>query len=386
MPQRGYLWQREWTPAVADAIGEADRRMNGIVLLGGEINVAGPKPEIVKAAIDWDAVRRQTKHCSIALRVAPFSGTFADDKSSRTIVDAVKDLINQARVHGVDLEEFQLDFDCAQKNLGGYRAWLQMLKPVVHPTRFVITTLPAWLDNREFPSLLLEADGFVLQVHSVPIANRAEASLCDTRLARQWVKKAARLHRPFSVALPTYRCSAGYGPDGKLLSVAMDSVQPAWPPKTRVLEFGTEPDQIAGLVNDWQRSRPQELRELLWYRVPVATDTRNWRWTTLSAVMSGRPPEHQLDVVQDGVNPIDLSIVNAGEADEQVNADVRAIWQNAELTASDALTGWNIEAQNHFAIFHPTSSRGVRLAPGARRKIGWLRFDQPATLRVEFSN
>ncbi len=384
LKQRGYVWQREWTPAVIDAVAEAERRMDGVVLLGAEISLAGKKPEIIKASIDWEAVKRQTKHCSIALRVAPYSGPFrADDASARTIVDLVKELINDARIHGVDLEEFQFDFDCARKNLAGYRTWLQSLRAVVHPIRFMITTLPAWLDDSEFRALVRETDGYVLQVHSVPISSGGGATLCDTRLARQWAIKAARLRLPFSVALPTYRCSAGYGPDGKLISVAMDSVQPSWPPDTQVLEFGTDPDELATLVDEWQTSRPAELRELLWYRVPLASDARNWHWITLSAVMAGRHPEHKLTVVQEGQNPIDLSIFNAGEADEQINSNVAATWSEAGLTASDALSGWNVRSENGRAVFNPIAQQGVRLPPGANRKIGWLRFDRPTNLQVE---
>jgi len=386
LKQRGYVWQREWTPAVIDAIGEAEPRMDGVVLLGAEVNLGGKKPEIVKAPIDWDAVKRQSKHCSIALRVSPFAGPFrADDAAARTIIDLTRELLSGAREHNVDVEELQFDFDCARKNLGAYRTWLQMLRPVVHPARFVITTLPAWLDDSQFSALVREVDGYVLQVHSVPISAGTNAKLSDARLAREWVRKAARFGIPFEVALPTYRCAAGYGPDGKLLSVAMDSVQPVWPPGTRVLEFGADADEIAALVNDWQKTRPPQLRELIWYRVPIATDTRNWRWPTLSAVMSGRLPKHKLNILQEGENPIDLSIFNAGEADEQLNANVTATWNGAGLTASDALAGWNVKSENGRAIFKVTASHGLRLPPGATRKIGWLRFDQTTTLETALS-
>jgi len=386
LKQRGYVWQREWTPAVIDAIGEAEPRMDGVVLLGAEVNLGGKKPEIVKAPIDWDAVKRQSKHCSIALRVSPFAGPFrADDAAARTIIDLTRELLSGAREHNVDVEELQFDFDCARKNLGAYRTWLQMLRPVVHPARFVITTLPAWLDDSQFSALVREVDGYVLQVHSVPISAGTNAKLSDARLARGWVRKAARFGIPFEVALPTYRCAAGYGPDGKLLSVAMDSVQPVWPPGTRVLEFGADADEIAALVNDWQKTRPPQLRELIWYRVPIATDTRNWRWPTLSAVMSGRLPKHKLNILQEGENPIDLSIFNAGEADEQLNANVTATWNGAGLTASDALAGWNVKSENGRAIFKVTASHGLRLPPGATRRIGWLRFDQTTTLETDLS-
>jgi len=386
LKQRGYVWQREWTPAVIDAIGEAEPRMDGVVLLGAEVNLGVKKPEIVKAPIDWDAVKQQSKHCSIALRVSPFAGPFrADDAAARTIIDLTRELLSGAREHNVDVEELQFDFDCARKNLGAYRTWLQMLRPVVHPARFVITTLPAWLDDSQFSALVREVDGYVLQVHSVPISAGTNAKLSDARLAREWVRKAARFGIPFEVALPTYRCAAGYGPDGKLLSVAMDSVQPVWPPGTRVLEFGADADEIAALVNDWQKTRPPQLRELIWYRVPIATDTRNWRWPTLSAVMSGRLPKHKLNILQEGENPIDLSIFNAGEADEQLNANVTATWNGAGLTASDALAGWNMKSENGRAIFRVTASHGLRLPPGATRKIGWLRFDQITTVETELS-
>jgi hypothetical protein len=386
LPQRGYIWQREWTPAVIESLGEAARRMDGVILLGAEISLAGNKPRVAKASIDWQAVKREADHCSIALRVAPFVGPFrGDDAPARTLVDLTTQLLDEARAHDVKLEEFQFDFDCAQKNLGAYRAWLRTLRPIVHPIRFAITVLPAWLDEQEFLSLVRETDGYVLQVHSVPISAGTNAKLSDARLAREWVRKAARFGIPFEVALPTYRCAAGYGPDGKLLSVAMDSVQPVWPPGTRVLEFGADADEIAALVNDWQKTRPPQLRELIWYRVPIATDTRNWRWPTLSAVMSGRLPEHKLNILQEGENPIDLSIFNAGEADEQLNANVTATWNGAGLTASDALAGWNMKSENGRAIFRVTASHGLRLPPGATRKIGWLRFDQTTTLETELS-
>src|SRR4051794_9479989 len=150
LKQRGYLWQREWIPAVVDALGEADRRMDGVVILGAEINLAGKKPEIARATIDWEAAKLGNKHCALALRVAPFAGPFRSDEAcAHAIANLVKQLLNDARSHGVNPEEFQFDFDCAQKNLGPYRTWLLALKPVVQPTRFVITALPAWLNDSE---------------------------------------------------------------------------------------------------------------------------------------------------------------------------------------------------------------------------------------------
>jgi hypothetical protein len=112
LPQRGYIWQREWTSAVIDSLREAQRRMNGVVLLGAEINFGTKSPEIAKVSIDWEAVWRQTLRCSVALRVAPFAGPFrAGDKPARVIVDVAKQLLDDSAAHGVKIEEFQFDFD-----------------------------------------------------------------------------------------------------------------------------------------------------------------------------------------------------------------------------------------------------------------------------------
>ena len=82
---------------------------------------------------------------------------------------------------------------------------------------------------------------------------------------------------------------------------------------------------------------------------------------------------------------IDSSIFNAGEADEQLNANVTATWNGAGLTASDALAGWNMKSENGRAIFRVIASQGLRLPPCATRKIGWLRFDQTTTLEITLS-
>jgi hypothetical protein len=385
LTQRGYLWQRVWTSAVTDALTQAETQLDGVVILGAEIGWSGQNPQTISASIDWGALKNWTKPVAIALRVAPFPGPFEkDDASARRIAEMAKFLLAAAKAHGVHLREFQLDFDCAEKNLNGYRLWLQTLRPIIRPVRLVITALPAWLDQPEFTALVQEVDGYVLQVHSVPTAKETgHATLCDVVLARKWVSRAAELKLPFSVALPTYRCLAGYDSTGKLLGVAMDSVNPAWPPATNLLEFAADADTLANLVKEWQRARPPELSELLWYRVPIATDVRNWRWTTLSAVMEGRVPVHKLEVVKMGENPVDLAISNAGEADDRGNVIVTVSWNHASLLACDALPGWTVRTERERAVFTPVAGFRSQLPPGGQRSIGWLRYDQVTTVRSQ---
>ena len=377
LPQRGYLWQRAWNPAVLAAVQEADKRMDGIVIIGAEILWNSSTPATNRANVDWPTLKNAQKPIALVLRVAPYPGPFLEDDSTANYITGVaKSLITDATAHGLTVSEFQLDFDCAQKKLSGYSLWVKAVRAAVLPTRFVVTTLPAWLDEPEFSHLVRLADGYVLQVHSVPISSQAGQSfLLDTGLARKWIQKASGLGVPFSVALPTYRCLAGYDRFGKLMGVVMDSVDLAWPPGTRTLEFSTDSDDTAALVKEWLSRRPRELKELIWYRIPVATDQRNWRWPTLTAVMAGRKPAHKLQAVQRGDNPIDISVKNSGEADKQVSVRVTVTWTGASIVAFDALPGWTVIAKNGRAVFTRIDGSPMELPPGNERSVGWLRFD-----------
>ena len=375
LPELGYLWQRDWTPAVLAGFREAEERTAGVVILGAELALS-PTPHAARANIPWDALKGQ--NVSLALRVSPYDGPFADnDAAFQAIAAETQRLLTLAQTHGVQPREFQLDFDCAQKKLPGYAIWVSALRRLIHPLSLVITALPSWLGEPAFPVLAQSADGYVLQVHSVPtLAETGRASLCDTTLARKWIARASALGLPFSVSLPAYWCVAGYGPTGSLLGVAMDSVQPAWPPGTSLLEFASSADDLSNLVASCQRSPPAHLTSLLWYRLPIPTDRRNWRWPTLAAVMAGRHPAHRIDAICEPGNPVDISVVNHGEAEERVACTIALTWTGAQVTAGDTLPGWTLSLQNGQAAFSTTPGNLLRLSPGDRRSIGWLRYDK----------
>jgi hypothetical protein len=385
--QRGYLWQRDWTQAVAAAVTDADRQMDGVVVLGTEIQWNAGRPSPIRANLSWHTLKSLKKPVALALRIDPYPGPFVEhDLAATTIVNEATLLIQEANAHRLNLSELQVDFDCPQKKLAGYEIWAHAVRAAILPTKLVLTTLPAWLDERDFPDLIRQSDGYVLQVHSIPTGYRTGREVvCDPALARSWVAKAGNLGRPFDIALPTYRCTAGYDPTGNLLGVAMDSVEPVFPPGTRLLEFDSNADVLAGLIHDWHAARPEYLKGVIWYRVPVSTDRQNWRWPTVIAVMEGRVPLHRLEVSSQGDNPVDLSISNKGEADVPVNCTVTVTWKEGSLIASDALPGWSIRVEPGRALFRSNSTRGLRLPPGTRIDIGWLRYDRTLPLALQVS-
>jgi hypothetical protein len=136
------------------------------------------------------------------------------------------------------------------------------------------------------------------------------------------------------------------------------------------------------LVQLWQKDRPPGLQELLWYRLPIETDARNWRMATFTAVVSGRRPQHHVSAVSEGTNPVDIVIRNEGEADEKLN--IRLQVNSDELVLdSDALTGWRVDVGGSGSVFSTNRDEPIQLRPGETRGVGWLRFARPPKLNFE---
>ena len=395
MPQRAYVWQRDWQAPVAPALAEGREVLDGAVILGAEVEWKSGTPSPIVPDVDWSAVKDFGKPVSVAMRIAPYAGPFEDSGAVMDfLVATARSLVASATTAQVPLAEFQLDFDCAQKKLAGYAKWVRRLREAVAPLPLVITALPSWLPEPEFPNLAAEAHHYVLQVHSVPSPRGDDKTqICDPTEARRWVGQASKLRLPFEIALPTYRSLVGYGPDDKLLGVVSDSVRPAWPASTRIREYSLDADLIAFLVAEWQTKRPKFCTGLLWYRMPVATDENNWRWPTFKAVMAGRAPRGSWQVRIDGSasseklppNPADLVLKNVGETDGPPTCQVQVSWTNASAPLAEALPGWEvrIEKEKQRATFFRATNIGRRLPPGSECAIGWLRLQPGAPFHVE---
>lgn len=373
--QRAYIWQREWTPQVSRSISAHASTFDGLALLAAQVEWHGT-PVLIRPALDWPTLRSTAKPVGLVVRVHR-AGKTSD--TAETVARLFQERLDEAHSAGVTVSEFQIDYDCPQKALDAYRTWLtvvrQMLAPTGIPLR--ITSLPSWLDEPAFTALADVADGYILQVHSFDLTRAGKSpTVCDVGEASSWIAQAARLGRPFFVALPTYRCVAGYAPDGHFLGMAADGSSPTWPPGTNVLELHSDAEALAGLVASLTRQRPAGMRGLYWYRLPIEGESHNWRWLTLSAVMSGRVPASRWEVVVTGSNPADFSLKNAGEKDEPQPRQIRVTWSGSNRVAvAEALGNWRSESTSSQVDFHATPrERSPRIAPGNSVPLGWIRY------------
>ena len=387
LEQDAYVWQRAWTPQVRAALvesGAADLR--SFAVLAAEVNVAVSPPKIVRPAVDFAALAATGKPIALAIRVDPFSGPFrADSAELKTIVATARERLDAARQQGVPPIEVQIDFDCAEAKLDGYRIWLATLRQEL-AVPVCPTVLPSWLKHPEFATLARESGRFVLQVHSVAPPRRIENAqkLTDPALASEWVRQAGKLGVPFRVALPTYAYLVAFDARGNALGISAEGPSSRWPAEARVVRWEADPAEIAGLIAQWNRARPATMTGVIWYRLPVAGDALNWRWPTLAAAMQGRVPASSLRLEASDAQPAEILAINDGERDEPLPAALEARWEGAQFIAADALDGYTFAqpAPGLVRFTRQSAAALSRLPPGARRPIGWLRCEPPAPIHL----
>jgi hypothetical protein len=251
----------------------------------------------------------------------------------------------------------------------------------------VITALPAWLKRPAFQSLARRAGEFVLQVHSLerPTEPDAAFSLCDPELAWEAVVKAGKIGVPFRVALPTYGYMIAFDANGAFAGLSAEGPMRNWQPGMQLREVRSDPAAIAGLVRAWNEDRPELLRGIVWYRLPVKGDALNWAWPTLSKVMTGEAPRASLraEVRRPQPGLMEFSLVNEGDADFTGNPEIVAKWDGAQPVASDGLRGFTPCAIATNVLCFRNSHEPVRIRPQEQPMIGWLRLAAEAKVEVE---
>lgn len=380
LTQEAYVWQRVHTGAVADAVRAHAPGFNHLVVLAAEVSWTRDRARIVRVPLDLPALQTASS-LGLAIRINAFSGSFAaDTDSTRALVELATALLSDARAAGLRVTELQIDFDATEKNLAGYSRWLETLRPVATPARLTFTALPAWLkQGRAFSALAAMADDFVLQVHSLtrPASPDDAVALCDPSAAASAIAAAARFGRPFRVALPTYGYRLAFHPDGKFFALSAEGPAPEWPADTITRELSADPSAMAALTADLLHRHPHALTGIIWYRLPVAGDRLNWAWPTLAAVMKGETPAAcvALEARADDRGLVEYEFVNTGNAPFTGAFSATVTWNGAHRIASDSLPPFALE--NESGASQRLSTDSIRLAPGGRQSVGWLRLDHP---------
>src|SRR5262249_19752609 len=131
--QEAYVWQREWSPAVQEAIGQA-KDLAGLTVLAAEVDLRQRSPSVIRIPLDAATLKGYGRPVGAALRVHAFPGRFVDDaRMVDTIRNLVRDIAAEARAKGLALAEIQVDYDCPMSKLDDYRDLLVSLRKSAAP-------------------------------------------------------------------------------------------------------------------------------------------------------------------------------------------------------------------------------------------------------------
>ena len=314
IPRAFYLWQYDWTPAVAEAVAESAKLApDSLYVVAGEIGGEGaPQP-------DWAVLKAALPPNVRIIPVIRVHGAAA--KQIETAPDALADTISAhicglrttATTAGIEITEIQLDLDCPERLLTDYANFLRKLKPRLGGLRLTVTAIPCHLTNSAFADVARATTGYTLQVHGVQfpktladitgnqpnpapaqanskIKNRqAKIQLMDAATARRAIAAAERLGVPYRLALPTYAYRFVFGADGKCRGI----LQPFSPPpdlrRSTIRTISTDPVAVREIYQLACRTRT--CAGITWFRLPVKGDDACWELAAIAAIRAGRPVE-----------------------------------------------------------------------------------------------
>jgi len=388
-----YVWQRQWGAVVSKALNQAAGQTSSFSVLAAEVSWKGGKVDReVRVAIDYGALKATERPVGIALRIGPYSGSFEKQSEATNLLTGIAgSLVADAREAGVEPVELQIDFDCAESKLNGYRKWVEAFREKISPVPVVITVLPCWLKHRAFKPLARSADGFVLQVHSLerPKGPEAPITLCDSKAVVRWVEQAGCVGAAFRVALPTYGYIVGFDQEGRFIGLSAEGPSRAWDEGTVLRTVSSEPVAMAKLVQGWQEDRPCTMQGVIWYRLPVETDSLNWKWVTLSAIMAGRIPREALKVEVEYPEPelAEIVLVNDGETDQSARVSIKIGCEQENVVAADGLRGYIVTRTDsaNICLQHHGEKIFSTIRAGERWKIGWIRFTHEMEVKTHVS-
>ena len=388
LTHEAYIWQRVWGQPIREAIRQHASQFGGLTVLSAEVFWKGAQPQVIRVPLDYSVLTNAPCPAGLALRIGPCPASISTNESATVfLAHLAASLIAEAGSHRLTPRELQIDFDCAESKLDGYRVWVEAFRRRVAPVPVSITALPSWLEQPAFKRLAAAADGYVLQVHSLqrPRAFDTPFTLCDPAAAREAVERAAQIGIPFRVALPTYGYLTAFDAGGRFVGLSAEGPSKTWPEGVQLREVRANPLELAQLVQLWTTNRPVAMRGVIWYRLPVSDDTLNWRWPTLGAIVAGRSPRESFRVETRRVEPglVGISLINDGELDISSRLRIQVRWHNARLVAGDGLRDYELVDGGPSAVKFQTRTQPCRVPAGETQVIGWLRLSEDREVQFE---
>ncbi|POZ60277.1 DUF3142 domain-containing protein [Chromobacterium alticapitis] len=362
LPNDAYVWQRQWTPELKDAIRDNADVVRQWRVLAGEREARPKQAEPWRyTEPDWPALLSSRRPVIAVFRLNGQAPPGNQDAS------AIIGRFRQWQARGAMLAGIEIDHDCASSRLPAYAAFLRELRRQLPAAATLsITALPTWLDSPALESLLAAPDESVLQVHAVMQPRRG---LFDPEQAQDWAMAyAKRAPRPWRIALPAYGSRVVWDQAGRI--AAVESERSLLIADGLASELIAPPEQVMDFVKKMEAAPPRGLAGLVWFRLPTGQDRRAWSQSTWHAALARQPLFSKLEITATPAASglYDLWLSNSGNADAPLPAALR--WP-ASCLAADGAGGYALDYDAAGMLLRRVQP-GL-LQPGAKRRTGWLR-------------
>jgi hypothetical protein len=396
--QACYIWQRQWTDSVRNAVAQAGPHFDSLMVLVGEIDSGGGVLKFTPARPDWVSVSQTRKPVTLVLRAAATLGDLSAADRLHEVADFVvrcfRGAMDEARAGNVMIAGVQLDYDCPTSKLGAYADLIDALHAELPDHDLSITALPTWLRWREFDRLVSHVTYYVLQVHSLDPPTNIERPLvlCDDSRIPGYLRRAAAFDAPYYLALPTYGYRVIFDASGKFAALSAEGPQPVLPPGAQMRTVIADPAAIARVVSEVKKRPPYGLIGIAWFRMPVESDELNWPLPALLAVIEGREPSTA--VAAELRNPsqglFEVWIASSGETISSSTVTLAVVWPGSRPLAYDVHNGFTATDEtggNRIRLTGPVPRiQGAVLAAWFRMPPDAVETDSPPVLGpIEFA-
>jgi hypothetical protein len=371
LPNEAYVWQRQWTPTLAQAVRKNADVVHGWRVLAAEMDGQGQWRIF---APDWSVLAATREPVVAVVRI---EGQLAQWDEAALLAHA-QDVMADWRTRGLVFGGVEIDHDGATARLPAYAHFLAALRPLLRPgERLSITALPTWLASVELDKVLAQVDEAVLQVHAV---QSPRAGLFNAEQARVWLDDfARRMHKPWRVALPAYGTRVSWDTQGRV--AAIESERPTLVNGDDASELFAEPSAMQAFVTSLDAGPPRGLVGIVWFRLPTDDDVRAWSAATWRAVLARTPLKISLLAQVGGRRDAalhDLLLFNAGNADVPLPSLVRL---DTACNLADGINGFALQRTPR-GLFLSRTQVGL-LRAGQQLRIGWLRCQGPVAMHIE---
>lgn len=288
-----YVWQTVWQEPVRRAVSTAAESGCRIMFLAAEVHNGNGNLTLRKCIPDWQTISQISQPVTAVFRL---DVSIAQDLDKRrdtilsTLAELVQDIQKETTARHFEMTEVQLDFDCPTSKLRSYGTLLTKFRAAFPNLTISATILPTWLKVHAMRYLVDELDYMVVQVHTLERNNAAEQSLFLFNADRfeTYLRRASSWEIPYYLAFPTYGYTVIFDEQGDLYGVFAE--EPSETPRDgyTAVEVTADPAQLTEFVAKLKQDIPENCLGIAWFRLPIATDKRNWSWDTLVDVMSGK--------------------------------------------------------------------------------------------------